>query len=294
MSQASAFKDYATLPEDMSTYRIDARAAYTFEPRYGVALSIPWSRHTMGMIRKIEPATPAAPVVDESCCGPYPVVTEPAANTPPRPTYQRHTMDPVEGFGDLRIEGTIRLLEAGTPESGRHRLFFRPGIKTPTGDYKVKAYGVLVEPCMQLGTGSWDPTAQLEYRLEKNAFGLSLLGGYQLTTRNPLGYEYGDLATIGAFPSYQPFRMLRITTGLRYRHAETSKDHKGRYTVTSSLSQDPANTGGEWADAIVSLDLLPTDRLTLNIGVSIPVWSDLNGIQQRPSELYTAGASVRF
>ena len=59
------------------------------------------------------------------------------------------------------------------------------------------------------------------------------------------------------------------------------------------LAKDPANTGGNLTDAVLSLDFLLTSRLTLNAGVSVPVWSDLNGIQMEPGTLYMVGASVR-
>ncbi len=293
VSLATAGKRYPTLPTEMASYRVDARISYTFDERYGVDLSIPWIRNTMSLITAITPkATTMAN--DHSCCywgGRAPSTTQ---REDAKTTLLRHSMDPVDGFGDLLIEGSLRLLRKGTPESGLHQLYFRPGLKIPTGDYRVKSNGIYIDPCMQPGSGSWDPIAQFEYRFAIDKAAVSLMGGYQLATRNPQGYKFGDVASFGIFPSYQPFRMFRLTTGLRYRCIDPSTDHKGRYTDKRMSSKDPANTGADLADAIVSLDFLPTASLTLNVGVSVPVWSDLNGIQQSPGELYTAGASVRF
>lgn len=290
VSQADANKRYPTIPTEMTTYRIDTRVSYTIDPRYSLALSIPWVHHTMDLLTVSQPGTTGGMLADHSCCS---IFYKPS-NGDSQPKRMRHTMDPVEGFGDLRLEGTLRLLEEGTPESGVHRLYFSPGIKAPTGDYRVKSNGIYVDPCMQPGSGSWDPLAQLEYRFSKDKFGLSLMGGYQLTTRNPQGYEFGDVASFGIFPSYQPFSKLRLTTGLRYRDIGKSVDHEGRYTDKRMLSKDPANTGGDLADAVLSLDFPLTDRFTLSTGVSVPVWSDLNGIQQAPGEIYSVGASLRF
>ena len=290
VSQTEAGKRYPTTPTEMASYRVDARASYQFDPRYSMALTVPWVHHAMDLLTVGEASTMTA---DHSCCDfiTYPQDTQANAN---KPNGKRHAMDPVEGFGDLRLEGTVRLLSEGVPESGMHQLYFSPGLKTPTGDYRVKSNGVYVDPSMQPGTGSWDPIAQLEYRYGLDKFGVGLIGGYQLATRNPQGYEFGDVASFGVFPSYQPFRMLRLTTGLAYRHIDRSVDHEGRYTDKRMLTKDPANTGGDLTDAVLSLDFLLTSRLTLNAGVSVPVWSDLNGIQMEPGTLYTVGASVRF
>jgi len=297
ISQKEARKRYDSRPTEMTSQRVEARAAYTISPEYGVALTIPWVRHTMEMQSFMS---------DHSMCGPSGYYISQTQGDG-----MKHKMDPVEGLGDILLEGSVRLLEEGTLENGLHQLYLRPGLKTPTGDYKVRDNGYhaietpfgthtmqhgggYVDPCMQPGTGSWDPIAQLDYHFAKDTFGLSLMSGYQLTTRNPEGYEYGDVASFGLFPSYQPTRMLRFTTGLRYRHIEPSDDHEGNYTDKKDMTKDPASTEGDLTDAILSLDFMPIGRLTLNIGVSLPVWSDLNGIQQAPSELYSAGASVRF
>ena len=297
ISQTDARKRYNSRPTEMTTHRVEARAAYELSSQYELAVTLPWVRHSMEMQSFMS---------DHSLCGPmgyYIAQTQGDG--------YKHKMDTVEGIGDILLEGSVRLLDEGTPKTGHHQLYFVPGLKAPTGDYTVEdhsshviptPYGTHImqhgggfdDPCMQPGTGSWDPTAQLDYYYGKERLGVNLMGGYQLTTRNPQGYEYGDVATLGVFPSYQPLSMLRLTTGLRYRHIEGADDHKGRYTDKTNSSKDPASTGGDVTDALLSLDFLPTGRLTLNVGVSLPVWSDLNGIQQKPSELYTVGASVRF
>jgi hypothetical protein len=303
ISQSAAKHQYAMRPTEMTSRRIDVSAAYSFNPTYQLALTLPWVRNTMNM---------AHYMTDHSICGLLGYSID---------LYQRdgirHKMAPVQGIGDLTLEGSIRLLDEGTPATGAHRIFLRPGLKLPTGEYKAKSIidsdngretipywdsgdhdmpmqTPYADPCMQPGTGSWDALAQLAYLYQKEKFGAALTGGYQLTTRNSLGYEYGDSAWIGVFPSYAPFDRLRVTTGLRYRHIARSQDHGGRYTDKTSASQDPASTGGDLVDAVLSLDCYPRHNLTLSLGASIPVWTDLNGIQQKHSTLYTAGMSLQF
>ena len=303
VSQTSARQRYAMRPTEMTSQRVEANASYTITPQYQIGLSLPWVRNTMEMQHFM---------ADHTICGEMGTAMK---------LYQRngvkYNMDPIEGIGDLVIDGSMRLIDEGTPEAGQHRLYLRAGLKTPTGDYKAKSHSSsnnggetipywsdarhvmklrteYAEPCMQPGTGSWDPRMQLQYHFQEGAFGASVIGDYELTTSNPQGYEYGDVASLGIFPSYRPFRMVQITTGLRHRHIEKSDDYDGNYTDKASLSNDPANTGGELTDTILSLTFFPLDTLILNIGVSFPLFSDLNGIQQSPGNLYTTGLSFRF
>lgn len=292
VSLSSASQTYMHIPTEMTSYRIDAQAAYTFTPIYSASLSIPWMRHTMDMY-SITETTHTETMTDHSQCGEPEVQGTKTVTTTERHTHQ-HSMDPVEGWGDLRLEGSVRLMNAGAIETGLHQAFFLPGLKTPTGSYRKKDGGVYVDPCMQPGTGSWDPTAALEYRFSLARFACSAAADYQVTTRNSLGYEYGDVAAFGVYPSYRPFDFLKVSTGLRYRHVDRSQDHEGAYTDLESVTADPANTGGDLVDGVLSLALMPVERLAMSVGVSLPIWDDLNGIQTKPGELYTVGAALRF
>lgn len=297
ISQRQARSDYDQRPTEMTTHRITTRAALALSPRYEVGLTLPWVRNTMTMQSFMS---------DHTMCGDKGIfIRETQGNG------YRHKMDPVEGWGDLVLDASIRLLDEGEAATGLHRVYLRPGLKTPTGDYKATSSGThtirtpwgphtmkhgggYADPCMQPGTGSWDPLAQLDYVYRRDRFALALSGDYQLTTRNSLGYEYGDAASLGVYPSYQLLRWLTLTAGIRYRNIASSDDSDGRYTDRKDLTKDPANTGGDYADAILALDLALVRDVVLSAGVSLPVWSDVNGIQMEPSELYTCGLAARF
>lgn len=297
LSQSEALNHYHSRPTEMTSHRVETYATYAFNPTYELTLALPWIHNSMTMQSFMS---------DHSTCG-----LDGAFIRRHQGKGFTHPMGPVEGFGDLLLEGSVRLWTAGDEKSSRQQLFFKPGLKTPTGDYKATESGVqsiqtpygrremkhgggYIDPCMQLGTGSWDPIAQLGYRLDRDRFALDIVSGYQLTTRNSLGYEYGDVASLGLYPSYWLFSKLRLVTGFRHRHVESADDHSGRYTDKETMTKVAANTGGEFTDAVLALDLQPWESVSFNIGVNIPVWSDLNGMQMEPGELYTCGASVRF
>ena len=297
ISQFQARQSYDMRPTEMTTRRVEARASYVISPAYELRLTMPWVRNTMSMQNFMS---------DHSVCGDIGYyISDTQGNGYP------HKMAAVEGWGDLVLEASLRLLDAGEAESGIHRLYLRPGLKTPTGDYKVTASGKhtirtpwgphtmqhgggYADPCMQPGTGSWDPLLQIDYQWQLDRVAVLTSGGYQRTTRNSLGYEYGDAATLGVYPSYQILRWLSLTTGVRYRHVAQSKDPSGRYTDWKDLTKVPANSGGEYADVLLSLAVIPTPGCVLSFGVSLPLWSDLNGIQMAPGELFTCGVSAAF
>lgn len=72
-----------------------------------------------------------------------------------------------------------------------HRLLVGAGPKVPLGRSDLRSNGELVSPDMQLGTGSWDALASIEYavRRGRTGGGLSMLGRYN--TENGHGYRLG-------------------------------------------------------------------------------------------------------
>ena len=72
-----------------------------------------------------------------------------------------------------------------------HRLLLGAGPKFPVGRSDVTSQGERVSPDMQLGTGSWDALASIEYavRRGRTGGGLSVLARYN--TANDQGYQLG-------------------------------------------------------------------------------------------------------
>lgn len=72
-----------------------------------------------------------------------------------------------------------------------HRLLVGAGPKFPVGRHDLEINGEPASPDIQLGTGSWDVLASLEYavRRGRTGGGLSVLGRYN--TENPEGYRLG-------------------------------------------------------------------------------------------------------
>ncbi len=72
-----------------------------------------------------------------------------------------------------------------------HRLMVGAGPKFPLGRNDLTSQGELMSPDIQLGTGSWDALASIEYavRRGRTGGGLSVLGRYN--TANDRGYQLG-------------------------------------------------------------------------------------------------------
>jgi hypothetical protein len=72
-----------------------------------------------------------------------------------------------------------------------HRLMVGAGPKFPLGRNDLRSQGELLSPDIQLGSGSWDALASVEYavRRGRTGGGLSVLGRYN--TANAEGYQLG-------------------------------------------------------------------------------------------------------
>lgn len=69
----------------------------------------------------------------------------------------------INGIGDLNLMGIYRLVKSG---DNFHQLSGGLGVKVPLGKFDEKGISG-VNPSFQLGTGSWDYQAALNYKFQK-------------------------------------------------------------------------------------------------------------------------------
>ncbi len=101
------------------------------------------------------------------------------------------------GFGDVIIIPSLRVLDhkfALGYGSYHHQLFFGAGIKLPTGRFALSktSSSALANPQFQMGTGSFDPIAQMVYVLKTNLLGLYAQTTYRYAGNSPDYYRFGD------------------------------------------------------------------------------------------------------
>lgn len=106
----------------------------------------------------------------------------------------------ISGLGDISIIGNYTLIdkkggsyneETDKISSSNHLLKIGAGVKLPTGEYNEKINNA-INPSFQLGTGSVDYLANLQYVYKYNNFGVTNYLNYYVKTTNDKEYKFGN------------------------------------------------------------------------------------------------------
>ena len=105
----------------------------------------------------------------------------------------------INGIGDLNLMGIYRLVKSG---DNFHQLSGGLGVKVPLGKFDEKGISG-VNPSFQLGTGSWDYQAALNYKFQKNKIAVLINTDYTIKTENKKHYRFGNQWNYAATGFYQ-------------------------------------------------------------------------------------------
>lgn len=105
----------------------------------------------------------------------------------------------INGIGDLNLMGIYRLVKSG---DNFHQLSGGLGVKVPLGRFDEKGISG-VNPSFQLGTGSWDYQAALNYKFQKNKIAVLINTDYIIKTENKKHYRFGNQWNYAATGFYQ-------------------------------------------------------------------------------------------
>lgn len=94
----------------------------------------------------------------------------------------------INGIGDFNLMGMYQLLNS---KNKSHQMNGGVGVKIPLGKFNEKGISG-VNPSFQLGTGSWDYQAVLNYRFQKNKLAVLLNTDYTIKTENKKHYQFGN------------------------------------------------------------------------------------------------------
>ncbi len=110
----------------------------------------------------------------------------------------------ISGLGDVSLLAFYTLVKpkmdgmyASQQTTYKHSLEVGGGIKLPLGAYDRANNEGSVNPSFQVGTGSWDYIAAVNYSVGYKNWGLGLMGIYTLKTENKKEYHFGDQFTYG-------------------------------------------------------------------------------------------------
>lgn len=185
------------------------------------------------------------------------------------------------GLGDATLTGSFSIMDQFENDFG---LEFNAGIKLPTGitDMANQA-GDLAEVTIQPGTGSTDLI--LGASVSKNIMSLPTLAGssysafplllnvnYKINGKGTLDYQFGNELLVHLSTAYRFFEKISLLFQVNGRfqgHADVG------------ITGEPeGNTGGEWLFASPGLKFHLSDYISLYGYIQLPVYQNVNGIQQ--------------
>lgn len=189
------------------------------------------------------------------------------------------------GMGDVLITGNYSLIAPSMQKE--IYLGLSAGIKLPTGvTSAVNAEGELAEVTLQPGTGSLDELFGVNFRYPlfatKTAYGdeystIPLILGlnYKIAGKGTDDYKFGNTLLLTAGTDYQFMNEASITLQFNVRTQD--------FADVGTTGEPRENTGGTWIYLSPGLNLNLLDNLSFFGIVQLPVYINVNGLQQASS-----------
>ncbi len=199
------------------------------------------------------------------------------------------------GIGDVFI--AAMLVNRKKRDVANHTLKYGAGIYLPTGAHKVvDANGEFVDPSHQPGRGTVNYLLQLRHFMILNKrYGLSSSINYLFNSKGKkypsnqnyaIQYTYGNQLNVYANTFYKIFvNQIDLVPKLGFYYEDTQNDQLNDYKQK--------NTGGDFLYVNSGLDVKIKD-LTIQSTIRIPVWQQLNGLQQETKWILNLGMIYAF
>lgn len=190
--------------------------------------------------------------------------------------------DGTSGFGDVAVSVRWAALVGE-----RHTVVVGAGVKTPTGEYKLKnSAGEIGEPTLMPGTGSWDGLGTLMATYVLAPPDLDAFASLELRRNgeNPLDYRMGDSRTLNAGVSWTASALWTLLLQLNAREVE-----RDEYIGTAVSS-----TGGRYLYVTPGVRMNLSADTTLYAHVQLPLAQDLNEFNLVPRYALQLGAAWLF
>ncbi len=170
----------------------------------------------------------------------------------------------------------------------RHTLALGAGLKLPTGSYRYSELDLtdVANPNFQLGTGSTDAVAALQYIFRHRSWGLWSDVSVKINSANPDGYRFGHMAAGNMSVFYvKEFAGMALmpSAGL---YAETRKMDNGNGARV-------VETGGHLANATAGLNLF-IGRFVLGAQFLKPVAQNLGQGHFRAEKQFMCNLGLVF
>ncbi|UKB84367.1 transporter [Chryseobacterium sp. MEBOG06] len=172
----------------------------------------------------------------------------------------------INGIGDLNLMGIYQLISS---KNNFHQLNGGLGVKVPLGKFDEKGISG-VNPSFQLGTGSWDYQAALNYKFQKNKIAVLVNTDYTIKTENKKNYHFGNQWNYAATGFYQ-------ITGNEKTNFSAKTGFQGEvYAQNKQFGEGLPNTAGSALYGKLGFEA-SYRKFSLGSEVMLPVYSHLAG-----------------
>jgi len=203
----------------------------------------------------------------------------------PVPDPEAYASERISGMGDLRLTGKYAV-----HTSMRHLLVAGLGVKTRTGEYKLRnSEGEINEPTLMPGSGAWNGLFSLHYayQIQPHEWDVFIASAYQLTTANSLEYKMGNTLLLNAginhhFTAHEKEYTASLQTNLRQAPHDEFKN------------QNMPNTGGTWVYLTPGITVHATHSTAVYTHLQLPIYQYVNDTNLVPSYGLIIGLSHVF
>lgn len=189
----------------------------------------------------------------------------------------------VNAMGDAGLVANLIVLNTGDSlyNSWKQALQIGGGVKMPTGRHLIVQEGLLLNPNMQPGTGTWDFPLNAIYTIRRNRVGMNAELQYRINGTNKNRYRFGNKTIASAQVFYwQNLKRFSLLPqgGLSFESAGADRKN--------GIVQD--YTGGEAVYATAGINMY-YKRLALGMNVNQPVYQHLG---DRNVQAFTAASAA--
>lgn len=206
------------------------------------------------------------------------------------------------GIGDTSITAIYNAIKRP-----RQRVLLQAGISLPTGsidneDVTPASGGVdvILPYPMQIGSGTFDGILAGTFLGQTSCFsyGSQVSARIRLGGVNDNGYQLGNIAKLNTWIAFPVSDYISLSGRVEARKVEDIDGVNPELNRFMVITADTSNSGGEFLDAGLGLNFyVPRGSLkNFRIGLEYtqPVIQNLNGVQLKAQEVFTAGIQYAF
>jgi hypothetical protein len=186
--------------------------------------------------------------------------------------FERHAdqkMTTVDGLGDASLVANWMVFNTGDSLYHNWKQAFQigGGVKLPTGQHLIVREGLLLNPNLQPGTGTYDFPLNAIYTLRHKKWGMNTELQYRMNGVNKNGYQFGNRAST-ALQLFYWHNLKKCAllpqAGITGEFAQADQKNK--------IAQD--NTGGQAVYATAGVNIY-FRRIAVGMNVNQPVYQHL-------------------